>query len=161
MDPLSEHLELQTRRHFFGQAGLGLGSAALASMTAKDVLAAPNAASALHKGRGLPGLPHFAPKAKRAIWLFMAGAPSQIDLLDYKPKLREMYDKDLPESVRKGQRLTTMTSKQKRFPLAPSIYDFKKYDNGGDGAYVSDLLPYTAKNGQGPRNRKVGLHRRD
>ena len=114
-------------------------------MTAKDVLAAPNAAAALHKGRGLPGLPHFAPKAKRAIWLFMAGAPSQIDLLDYKPKLREMYDKDLPESVRKGQRLTTMTSKQKRFPLAPSIYDFKKYDNGGDGAYVSDLLPYTAK----------------
>jgi hypothetical protein len=145
MDPLSEHFELQTRRHFFGQAGLGLGSAALASMTAKDVLAAPNAATALRKGRGLPGLPHFAPKAKRAIWLFMAGAPSQIDLLDYKPKLREMFDKDLPESVRKGQRLTTMTSKQKRFPLAPSIYDFNKYDNGGDGAYVSDLLPYTAK----------------
>lgn len=145
MDPLSEHFELQTRRHFFGQAGLGLGSAALASMTAKDVLAAPNAAAALRKGRGLPGLPHFAPKAKRAIWLFMAGAPSQIDLLDYKPKLREMFDKDLPESVRKGQRLTTMTSKQKRFPLAPSIYDFNKYDNGGDGAYVSDLLPYTAK----------------
>ena len=145
MDPLSEHFELQTRRHFFGQAGLGLGSAALASMTAKDVLAAPNAATALRKGRGLPGLPHFAPKAKRAIWLFMAGAPSQIDLLDYKPKLREMFDKDLPESIRKGQRLTTMTSKQKRFPLAPSIYDFNKYDNGGDGAYVSDLLPYTAK----------------
>ncbi len=145
MDPRNEHIELQTRRHFFGQTGLGLGSAALASMTAKDVLAAPNAATALRKGRGLPGLPHFAPKAKRAIWLFMAGAPSQIDLLDYKPKLREMFDKDLPESVRKGQRLTTMTSKQKRFPLAPSIYDFNKYDNGGDGAYVSDLLPYTAK----------------
>ena len=145
MDPRNEHIELQTRRHFFGQTGLGLGSAALASMTAKDVLAAPNAATALRKGRGLPGLPHFAPKAKRAIWLFMAGAPSQIDLLDYKPKLREMFDKDLPESIRKGQRLTTMTSKQKRFPLAPSIYDFNKYDNGGDGAYVSDLLPYTAK----------------
>ncbi|MEE2886164.1 MAG: DUF1501 domain-containing protein [Planctomycetota bacterium] len=145
MDPRDEYIELLTRRHFFGQAGLGLGSAALASMTAGEVLAAPRTPITPLRGQGLPGVPHFAPKAKRAIWLFMAGAPSQIDLLDYKPKLRQMFDKDLPESVRKGQRLTTMTSKQKRFPLAPSIYDFKKYDNGGDGAYISELLPFTAK----------------
>jgi uncharacterized protein (DUF1501 family) len=96
-------------------------------------------------GGALPGVPHFAPKAKRAIWLFMAGAPSQIDTFDYKPKLRELFDTDLPESIRKGQRLTTMTSGQKRFPIAPSIYDFKQYDNGGDGAYISELLPYTAQ----------------
>jgi uncharacterized protein (DUF1501 family) len=139
MDPQSEHVDLLTRRHFFGKTGLGLGSAALTSLLGSELSAA-----APVNGMGLPGIPHFAPKAKRAIWLFMAGAPSQIDMLDYKPKLREMYDKDLPESIRKGQRLTTMTSKQKRFPLAPSIYDFKKYDNGGDGAWVSELMPYTA-----------------
>ena len=139
MDPKSEHQDLLTRRHFFGNAGLGLGSAALASLLGKQLPAATPIDG------GLPGVPHFAPKAKRAIWLFMAGAPSQIDLFDYKPKLSGMFDKDLPESVRMGQRLTTMTSKQKRFPLAPSKYEFKKYDNGGDGAWVSELLPFTAQ----------------
>jgi hypothetical protein len=134
-----------TRRHFFGQTGLGLGTAALTSLLARDGMSLGGTLPGVPLGGALPGVPHFAPKAKRAIWLFMAGAPSQIDTFDYKPKLRELFDTDLPESIRKGQRLTTMTSGQKRFPIAPSIYDFKQYDNGGDGAYISELLPYTAQ----------------
>jgi hypothetical protein len=92
---------------------------------------------------GLPGLPHFAGKAKRAIYLFMAGGPSQMDMLDYKPQMDELYDKDLPESIRQGQRLTTMTSGQSRFPVAPSKYKFQQY--GKNGTWVSELLPHTAK----------------
>ena len=84
-----------------------------------------------------------APKAKRAIYLFMAGAPCQMDLFDYKPGMSEWFDKDLPESIRMGQRLTTMTSGQSRFPIAPSQYRFQQY--GRSGAWVSELLPYTAK----------------
>ena len=138
MDPRDDFAAAITRRHFFQRGGLGLGGAALASMA----VGLPAAASG--GGDGLPGVPHFAPKAKRAIWLFMAGAPSQIDTLDYKPKLHDLFDTDLPDSIRKGQRLTTMTSGQKRFPIAPSKYRFTKTDNGGDGAWVSELLPYTA-----------------
>ena len=88
------------------------------------------------------GTPNHAPKAKRAIYLFMSGAPSQIDLWDYKPKMADWFDKDLPESIRKGQRLTTMTSGQKRFPIAPSIYKFRQY--GKCGTHVSEMLPHTA-----------------
>src|SRR5207244_5989974 len=91
---------------------------------------------------GLPSLPHFAPKAKRAIYLFMNGGPAQMDLYDYKPKMQEWYDKDLPESVRKGQRLTTMTSGQARFPIAPSKFKFVKA--GKCGTWVTEHLPYTA-----------------
>ena len=139
-----EFLRQITRRHFFGQTGLGLGTAALASMlgSARGPTAGNGGGGG---GGGLPSVPHFAPTAKRAIWLFMAGAPSQIDMFDYKPKLRDLFDTDLPESIRKGQRLTTMTSGQTRFPIAPSIYDFQQHDNGGDGAWVSELLPYTAQ----------------
>jgi hypothetical protein len=139
MDPRDDFAAAITRRHFFQRGGLGLGGAALASMTGRLSAAAP-----LSGGDGLPGVPHFAPKAKRAIWLFMAGAPSQIDTLDHKPKLHDLFDTDLPGSIRKGQRLTTMTSGQKRFPIAPSKYRFTRTDNGGDGAWVSELLPYTA-----------------
>ena len=137
MDPLIEYANTTTRRHFFAQGAMGLGAAALASMLPT---AGAQGAEALG---GLPGLPHFAPTAKRAIYLFMAGAPSQIDTLDYKPKLDEMFDKDLPESIRNGQRLTTMTSGQKRFPLAPSKFKFQQY--GANGTWVSELLPHTAK----------------
>ncbi len=91
----------------------------------------------------LPGLAHFAPKAKHVIYLHMVGGPSQLDLYDYKPKMSEMYDKDLPESIRNGQRLTTMTSGQKRFPIAPSKYKFAQH--GKSGMWVSELLPHTAK----------------
>ncbi len=88
-------------------------------------------------------LPHFAPKAKRAIYLFMSGGPSQVDLLDYKPNLAALYDKDIPDSVRGAQQLTGMTTGQARFPIAPSHWAFKRY--GETGTWVSDLLPYTAR----------------
>ncbi|MGK0354323.1 MAG: hypothetical protein ACJAYX_005026, partial [Planctomycetota bacterium] len=104
MHASEQFLQQITRRHFFGQSGLGLGTAALASMMGKGrIITNPHGigpqGSGL-QGGGLPGVPHFAPKAKRAIWLFMAGAPSQIDMFDYKPKLNDLYDTDLPESIR-------------------------------------------------------------
>ena len=133
MDPLQQHVQSITRRHFFRRGSLGLGTAALTSLL-------PANADAVQPAHGLPGIPHFAPKARRAIYLFMAGGPSQMDMLDYKPKMADWYDKDLPESVRMGQRLTTMTSGQSRFPLAPSKYSFDQY--GNHGAWVSELLPY-------------------
>jgi len=139
MNPLQTRLQLENRRQFFRHSAMGLGSAALASLVQGDTAAASPTAPTI----GLPGLPHFAPKAKRAIYLFMAGAPSQMDMYDYKPKMADMFDVDLPESIRKGQRLTTMTSGQDRFPLAPSIYNFKQH--GKSGAWVSELLPHTAQ----------------
>ncbi len=141
MNPVQEHFDLETRRHFFKRGAMGLGVPALASLLGRDI--ASGAKGVVSAKGGLPELPHFAPKAKRAIYLFMAGAPCQMDMLDYKPKLEEMYNKNLPDSVRKGQRLTTMTSGQKRFPLAPSKFKFKRH--GKSGAWVSELLPYTAK----------------
>ena len=135
MHPAEEHFQQLTRRHFFGQAGMGLGAAALASLMSKTTAQAAGT-------NGLPDLPHFAPKAKRAIYLFAAGAPSQIDTFDYKPKLDELFDTDLPESIRQGQRLTTMTSGQKRFPIAPSKFKFQQY--GENGTWMSELVPHTA-----------------
>jgi hypothetical protein len=144
MTPGHKFVNQETRRQFFRQGAMGLGGAALASLLGRSTIAGQPAGRAQDTG-GIPGLPHHAPKAKRAIYLFMSGAPSQMDMYDYKPKMNEFYDKDLPEEIRKGQRLTTMTSKQARFPIAPSIYNFKKYDNGGDGKWVSELLPHTTK----------------
>jgi uncharacterized protein (DUF1501 family) len=137
MDLHDEAVLAATRRQFFSRGARGLGGLALASLLGQEAKAAPTAG-----GDGVPGLPHFAPKAKRAIYLHMVGAPSQIDLLDYKPGLKKWFDKDLPESVRQGQRLTTMTSGQSRFPIAPSVFDFTQTESG---AWVSELLPYTAK----------------
>jgi hypothetical protein len=145
MNPCEEYIKLETRRQFFGRAAVGLGSVALGSLLGKEAFAAPTPTDAPGVEQavgGLQGLPHFAPKAKRAIYLFMSGAPSQMDTFDYKPKMQGMFDKDLPDEIRKGQRLTTMTSKQKRFPIAPSIYDFKQH--GQSGAHVSELLPHMA-----------------
>src|SRR5579872_566220 len=136
MDPTHDRIQTITRRHFFAQGALGLGGVALASLL-------PAPAAATTATGGLPGLPHFAPKAKRAIYLFMNGGPSQMDLFDYKPRMNELFDKDLPDSIRKGQRLTTMTSGQARFPIAPSKYKFQQH--GRSGAWVSELLPWTAK----------------
>ncbi len=135
MDPIREQIDVMTRRHFFGRAGLGLGSAALASLIGSEGSPA--------RADGLPGLPHFAPKAKRAIYLFMNGGPSQMDLFDYKPRMEALFDKDLPDSIRMGQRLTTMTSGQSRFPIAPSRYKFQRH--GQAGTWVSELLPWTSK----------------
>ncbi|HIA28054.1 MAG TPA: DUF1501 domain-containing protein [Planctomycetes bacterium] len=142
MQPELERDVLETRRQFFGRALTGVGStiglAALSSLENSSVFGA----SPLSGSTGVLGAPHFTPKAKRVIYLFMSGAPSQLDLFDYKPKMEEYYDKDLPETIRDGQRLTTMTSKQARFPIAPSIFKFKRY--GPSGAWFSDLLPHTA-----------------
>ena len=92
---------------------------------------------------GLPGLPHFAPTAKRVIYLFQSGAPSQMDLFDYKPRLTDLAKTELPESVRMGQRLTGMSSGQASFPVAPSVFQFRRH--GASGAWVSELMPHLAK----------------
>jgi hypothetical protein len=126
---------MQTRRQFFTNGSHLLGGAALASLFGK---AEANAAGAEHPG------PHFAPKAKRVIYLHMVGGPAQMDLFDYKPVMQEWYDKDLPDSVRMGQRLTTMTSGQKRFPIAPSKFKFSQA--GECGMWMNtELLPTLAK----------------
>ena len=124
------------RRLFLRSAGLGLGSLALADLLRADA-----------KGddplRGVLDKPHFAPKAKRVIYLFMAGGPSQLDLFDHKPLLNTMNGQDLPDSIRKGQRLTGMSAHQAALPLAGSVFEFARH--GSAGAWVSDLLPHTAK----------------
>jgi len=136
MDPRElYHLNL-TRRRFLSagarSAGAALGVAALSSI----LRATPSPATR----RG----PHFAPKARRVIYLHMEGAPSHLDLWDYKPGLRQRYDQDLPDSIRQGQRLTGMTSGQARFPIAPSLFRFSRYRNNQDGAWISELMPHTA-----------------
>ncbi len=133
MNPLRESELVETRRHFFGRTAAGIGTVALSSLLNPNLFAAPTDKTS--KTGGMPGLPHFAPKAKRVIYLFMSGAPSQLDTWDYKPKMNDWYDKDLPDSVRNGQRITTMTSGQKRFPIAPSTMKFQRH--GKHGAWVS------------------------
>ena len=145
MGVFEELVTQETRRHFFSRGSNALGWAALTSLMGGGASAAdvtrPGAAPSAGK---LPAaLTHFAPKAKHVIYLHMVGGPSQLDLYDYKPVMNDYYDKDLPDSVRKGQRLTTMTSGQKRFPIAPSKYQFKKH--GESGMWVSELLPYTSR----------------
>ncbi len=135
MQPIEDWVRAETRRQFFRRGGNVLGTAALASLMGK-------ASDAFGANSGGPPGPHFPGKAKRVIYLHMVGGPSQMDLYDYKPKMAEYFDKDLPESVRMGQRLTTMTSGQKRFPIAPSKYKFKQH--GQSGMWVSEMLPHTA-----------------
>ena len=135
MSLLQEWNSLETRRRFFARGSNALGAAALSSLLGQSASqAAPGAT-----------LPTHAPKAKRVIYLHMVGGPSQMDLFDYKPGMKDWYDKDLPESIRKGQRLTTMTSGQARFPIAPSKYEFAQ--RGKCGMWMNaDLLPYLARN---------------
>ena len=121
-----------TRRYFFGKAAAGLGTAALASFLQAD-----------ESGGAMPGIPHFPPTAKRVIYLFQSGAPSQMDLFDYKPRLRDLAKTELPDSIRGGQRLTGMTAGQTTFPVAPSIFPFQQH--GNSGAWVSSLMPNLAK----------------
>lgn len=127
---LATHL---TRRHFFGRNASGLGIAALAHLMGRGAAA----------GSGLPGLPHFAPKAKHVIYLFQSGGPSQIDLFDHKPKLKQLHGTELPDSVRRGQRLTGMTASQTSFPVHETWFEFKQ--RGESGAWVSELLPHAAQ----------------
>jgi len=143
MDPRLERKRHLTRRHFFGRTAAGIGTAALGSLLANDLEAAPKGEASDRPYPGLPDLPHFAPKAKRVIWLFQSGGPSQLDLFDYKPGLDKLRGENLPESVRKGQRLTTMTSTQESFPMVDSIFKFKQH--GQSGAWLSEVLPETAK----------------
>lgn len=138
MNPILEHEALLNRRHFFGSAASGVGTAALASLLAADgklTFAASGEAAAKAAVAGKP-------KAKRVIYLFQSGAPSQLDLFDYKPTLRRFAGQDLPASVRMGQRLTGMTSGQSKFPIAPSIFKFAQH--GKSGAWLSELLPHLA-----------------
>ena len=129
--PIDQYISLETRRQFFGKTGKGLGAAALAAMLGRGA-----------DSRGsMPGTGVFTPRAKRVIWLFMAGAPSQLDTFDYKPEMVDWFNKDLPESVRRGQRLTTMTASQARFPVVPSMFKFNQH--GESGKRISELLPKT------------------
>jgi hypothetical protein len=146
MDARVTHELLLTRRHFLGLTGAGLGAAALATLLDEDLLAQGRSAAApasADSTGGLPGLPHFAPKAKRVIYLFQSGAPSQHELFDYKPRLAEFRGTELPDSIRQGQRLTAMTAGQQSFPIVPSIFKFDQH--GESRAWVSELMPHTAK----------------
>jgi len=125
-----ESFDAISRRRFFRLSTAGIGSVALGSLLSREAGAQEI-------------VPHFAPKAKHLIYLFMNGGASQMDLYDYKPKMQEMFDKDLPPSIINGQRLTTMTSGQSRFPVAPSMFKFKQH--GQSGAWISELLPNIAK----------------
>jgi len=132
-----EHALRITRRKFLSRLGLGIGSVALGSLLIPDLFKGGEEESIM------AGLPHFAPRAKRIIYLFQNGAPSQLDLFDYKPLLQKMQGEDLPASVRNGQRLTGMTADQTRFPLAGTVFGFNQY--GQSRAWLSDLLPHTAR----------------
>ena len=127
------------RRRFLSRLSMGLGSVALGSLLIPDLFSG----GGTEELERTVGLPDFAPKAKRVIYLFQNGAPSQLESFDYKPKLRDMMGQELPESVRGGQRLTGMTASQKSFPLVGSFYGFNQY--GESRAWISDLFPYTAK----------------
>ena len=135
MNPQLERGLLATRRQFFGRTAAGIGPAALSFLLRGEGYGAT--------AGGLADLPHFAPRAKRVIYMFQSGAPSQIDLFDHKPLLRKYHGQDLPDSVRKGQRITGMTSGQDRLPVAASLFKFQPH--GQSGTELSELLPHTAK----------------
>lgn len=130
-----------TRRHFFGQGATGLGTVALASLLNPQLFASDE--SQRNSIGGLASLPHFAPKAKRVIWLFQSGGPSQLDLFDYKPQLNAKFGEEVPTSVYPADRKTTMTAGQTSFPTAPSQFKFARH--GQCGTYVSEVLPNIAK----------------
>ena len=134
-----EYQLMLTRRQLFGRAATGIGTVALASLLNERLFAA-NADSLVKTNGVLPAL-HFAPKAKRVIYLFMSGGPSHIDLFDYKPKLREYHGQELPATVRMGQRITGMTSGQKSFPCVAPMFTFHRH--GKCGTWLSELLPHT------------------
>lgn len=141
------------RRNFLTKTSMGLGAIALGSLLNADkalaevkngTLNTSNADELLNSyNKNRLGLPHHLPRAKRIVYLFQSGGPSQLDMWDYKPKLKGMFGKDLPPSVRQGQRLTGMSSGQTVFPIAPSIFDFKQY--GKSETWASELLPYTSE----------------
>jgi Protein of unknown function (DUF1501) len=139
VDPIRERILVETRRQLLARGARGLGALALYTLLEGHATAAAEKKAV----GGLPGLPHFPAKAKRAIYLHMLGAPPQMETFDYKPVMGKWFNKDLPDSIRQGQRLTAMTSGQTRFPIAPSLFKFAQH--GQSGTWVSELLPYTAK----------------
>ncbi len=142
IDPRREFELMMTRRQLFGRTALGLGTAAMANLFGSDLRASGEGSEAA--AQAAPGMHHPA-TAKRVIYLFMSGGPSHHDLWDYKPKMRELYSKQLPDHIRYGQRITGMTSEQKNgLPVAPSKYKFARYENNDRGVWVSELLPHTA-----------------
>ena len=141
MDPLTEGHALFTRRQFFGRSALGLGTAALSSLLSRDGLfAAPPSRRGVP---GLPELPHFAPKAKRVIYLFQNGAPSHVDLFDYQPALKQWHGRQIPDAVVGGKRFSTMTGDQAERPVLGEITQFAQH--GQSGAWISSFLPRTAE----------------
>ena len=141
MDIEKEFKLMMTRRTLFARASVGIGTAALASLLNPDLFA--ETAEIDPKTGGLKGLPHFTPKAKRVIFLHQSGAPSQIELFDYKPQLDKLHATELPASVRMGQRITGMTSGQTTLPVARSIFKFNQH--GQSGTWISELLPHHGK----------------
>jgi len=145
VEPIRERQLFLTRRRFFASGAKtlagALGTTALAQLLAPKGWAMGGAPASGSRRDGSVALPHFAPKAKRVIYLHMEGAPSQLDLFDWKPGLAERFDQDLPDSIRQGQRLTGMTSGQARFPVAPTMFKFTRYPNHADGAWISELMP--------------------
>src|SRR5471030_2817943 len=137
-----EWVQMETRRQFLRRGGNALGMAALASLGLFEGRASAATKPTIGAHAAIKSL-DFPAKAKHVIYMHMVGGPPQMDLYDYKPKMQEFYDKDLPESVRNGQRLTTMTSGQARFPIAPSRYKFEQV--GQSGMWVTELLPWTKK----------------
>jgi hypothetical protein len=140
MQPLLNQL---SRRAFFGHASLGLGTLALASLLDESARGSADSLGPSAALGGLRGFPNFRPRAKRVIYLFQSGGPSQMDLFDYKPRLAELHATELPDSIRRGQRLTGMTSRQTSFPVAPSRFRFAQH--GESGAWLSELLPHTSR----------------
>jgi Protein of unknown function (DUF1501) len=153
MNPLDELQRLLTRRHFFGRAATGIGTAALASLLNPKLFASTSGtgtpiggSSDLARPAGTHGALsalHYAPRAKRVIYLFMSGGPSHIDLFDHKPALAKHHGEELPASIRMGQRITGMTSGQKSFPCVAPMFNFAQH--GKSGTWVSELLPHTAR----------------
>ncbi len=132
------------RRTFLTKTSLGLGAIALGSLLGSEKLFAANGkVNPVSGANGIPGLPHFIPKAKRIVYLFQSGGPSQLETFDYKPKLYDLHGQELPSSVRQGQRLTGMSADQTAFPMTSSIYKFNQY--GESRAWVSELMPYTSE----------------
>jgi len=135
----NNYQQVQSRRDFLTKASYGLGAVSLASfLSPTDIFASPGDTQS-----GVLGATHFPAQAKRVIYLFQSGAPSQLDLFDYKPLLNKMNGQELPESVRDGQRLTGMTAGQRSFPLAGSLFKFNQH--GEAGSWMSDLLPHHSK----------------
>ena len=141
MNPIAERQAFLTRRQFFGRTAVGIGTAALASLLGEDLAKAGDAAPVRQGMGGLPGLPHFPPKVKRVIYLLQNGAPPHLDMFDYKPNLKEMFGKEIPESIHQNKRVSTMTQGRKKLVL-PAFTGFKQY--GKNGTWVCDFLPNTA-----------------